>query len=89
LIKLEKLNECANDAFKEFLDIDEFYLIRANISTEKIHYPLYKKVLDSIVLPDAYLDQMYVSKYARHFYSEREINEFKAKWQKEKGSKTC
>lgn len=82
LIKLEKLNECANEAFKEFLDIDEFNLIRANISTKKIYYPLYKRLLDSIVLPDTYFNQMYESKYARHFYSDREINEFKVKWHK-------
>jgi hypothetical protein len=82
LIKLEKLNECANDAFKEFLDIDELNLIRANISTKKIYYPLYKRFLDSIILPDTYFNQMYASKYARHFYSDREINEFKAKWHK-------
>ena len=83
LIKLENLNECAHDAFKEFLNIDGFNLIRANIASEKAYYPIYRKFLDSIVIPDSYIDQMYTSKYAQHFYSEKEINKFKAKWCKE------
>lgn len=82
VLRLENLNECAQDAFKEFLNIDGFTLIEGNISSEKAYYPIYQKFLDSVVLPDFYVRRMYTSKYARHFYSEEEITKFKAKWSK-------
>jgi len=83
LIRLENLDECAQDAFKEFLGIDGFTLTNKNVAGDKPYRALYQRFLDSIVLPDSYLDRMYTSKYARHFYSEEEINKFKAKWRKE------
>ena len=80
LIRLESLNDCARDAFKEFLNIEGFTLMNENIGSEKAYAPLYKKLKDSIILPEAYVDRMYTSKYTRHFYSEEEIARFRAKW---------
>ncbi|MDY6876451.1 MAG: putative capsular polysaccharide synthesis family protein [Chloroflexota bacterium] len=80
LIRLESLNDCARDAFEEFLHIKDFTLINENIGSEKVYAPLYKEMKDAIILPEAYLDRMYTSKYARHFYSEEEIARFRAKW---------
>ncbi|HXV42375.1 MAG TPA: putative capsular polysaccharide synthesis family protein, partial [Anaerolineae bacterium] len=80
LIKLENLNDCAPRAFKEFLDIDGFTLVNTNIGSEKNYAPIYQKLKNSITLPDVYIDEMYKSKYARHFYSEAEIEKFKTKW---------
>ena len=80
LIRLENLNECARDAFKEFLNIEGFTLINTNIGGEKVYAPIYKKVKDSIVLPESYIARMYTSRYMRHFYSEEEIARFRAKW---------
>lgn len=85
LLRLESLNECASDAFREFLNLEDFNLIKANITDEKDDAAIYRKILDSIVLPDSYIDTMLTSKYARHFYSEEEINVFRAKWRKENG----
>lgn len=83
VIRLENLDECAHEAFKEFLNIDEFTLIGGNLSSDKAYHAIYRRFLDSIILPDSYVDEMYTSKYARHFYSEKEINMFRAKWRKE------
>jgi hypothetical protein len=80
LIKLENLTECAQGAFKEFLAIDEFTLIIANIGNEKIYAPIYKKLRNSIVLPESYLNEMYTSKYSKHFYLNAEIDGFRTKW---------
>jgi hypothetical protein len=80
LIRLENLNDCARDAFKEFLNIEGLTLINTNIGSEKAYASMYKKLKESIVLSDAYVDRMYTSKYMRHFYSEEEIAAFRAKW---------
>lgn len=80
LIRLEDLNECARDAFGEFLGITDFALINTNVGSDKEYASLYKRFRDSIVLPQAYVDRMYTSKYARHFYSEQEIATFRARW---------
>ena len=80
LIRLESLNDCARDAFEEFLNIEGFTLINVNIGGEKAYAPLYKKFKESIILPGAYVERMYTSKYMRHFYSEEEIARFRARW---------
>jgi len=80
LIRLEDLNECARDAFREFLGIADFALINTNVGSEKEYASLYKRFRDSIVLPQAYVDRMYNAKYTRHFYSAEEISTFRAKW---------
>jgi hypothetical protein len=82
VLKLENLNKCAQDAFKEFLNIDQFTLIEANISRGKAYYVAYEEFLDAVVLPAFYIEEIYTLKYVQHFYSEEEINAFKAKWYK-------
>ena len=80
LIRLEDLDRCAETAFKEFLDIDGFTLIRTNVASEKIYAPLYKEFKSRIRLSEDYINRMYDSKYARHFYSDEEIRGFCDKW---------
>ena len=80
LLRLENLNEVSERAFKEFLDIDNFSLVKANIARNKDYYSAYKDVVNAIELPDSYLDKMYTAKYTRHFYGDDEISRFKAKW---------
>lgn len=84
LLRLEDLNRCASQAFKEFLNIDNFTLIKANIATDKDYHATYRRLLQTISLPDSYLDKMYSSKYVKHFYSDEEIKSFRAKWRKKK-----
>lgn len=86
LIRLENLTECARDAFKEFLNVEDFSLTNTNIGSEKDYAPIYKKLKDSIRLPDSYIDEMYTSKYTRHFYSEAEIARFETRWRRNMGS---
>lgn len=80
LLRLENLSECAGDAFKNFLGIDGFQLVKDNIGSQKGYDTIYQGFLDSIVLPGSYVDKMYSSKYMRHFYSESEIEALKVKW---------
>jgi hypothetical protein len=80
LIRLESLNDCAGDAFREFLGIEDLTLINANVASTKVYAPLYRKFKKTVALPEDYVERMYTSKYMQHFYSEEEIAGFRAKW---------
>ena len=80
LMRLENLEECAQDAFKAFLNIENFSLLNRNIGSQKDYANIYQAFKDSIVFPESTLEKIYSSKYARHFYSEEEIKIFKNKW---------
>lgn len=82
LIRFENINQCSANAFREFLNIEDFALINANISSNKPYSLAYQKFLENIVLPDDYVNKMYTSTYVQHFYSEEEINRFRVKWRK-------
>ncbi|MFX0093605.1 MAG: putative capsular polysaccharide synthesis family protein, partial [Candidatus Hodarchaeota archaeon] len=79
LLKLEKLNECASRAFKEFLGIDEF-ILQNKIPVGRRYYQSYKKFVSIKMLPQSYIEKMYTSKYAKHFYTDTELNEYRKKW---------
>jgi hypothetical protein len=81
LIRVENLNGCAAEAFKEFLGIQDLVLINENIGSQKPYAALYRKFKESITLPESYVDRMYNSKYMQHFYSKEEIARFRTKWQ--------
>ena len=80
LLRLESLNQCAQQAFSEFLGIKNFTLENANVGSQKKYAELYRQVQKSIVLPESYLDTLYDSQFAKHFYSETELAAFRAKW---------
>jgi hypothetical protein len=82
VLRLENLDECARDAFQEFLGLEGFTLMKANVASEKPYYIIYRRFLDSAILPDSYLAEMYTSKYAQHFYSQEEISAFRARWRR-------
>jgi hypothetical protein len=82
LIRLENLGDCAAEAFKAFLDVDNLTLRSKNVGSRKDYADIYRTFRDSIVFPAVYLDEMYSSRFARHFYSEAEIERFRATWSK-------
>jgi len=80
LMRLENLNSCFTEAIKEFLNIDNVTLITQRVGGQKEYADLYQMFKDTICFPESYIDKMYSSKFARHFYSEAEIEQFRAKW---------
>ncbi len=80
LLKLEKLNECADEAFHDFLGIDNFKLVKTNVAESKEYAAAYQQFKEHLLLPDSYLDAMYSSPYMQHFYSPSEIAAFATKW---------
>jgi len=88
LIRLENLNDCAADAFRAFMDIDDFSLVQTNVGSEKIYAPLYSAFKQSIRLPESYLDRMYNAKYTRYFFTDEEIRGFRRNWKTEQMATT-
>jgi hypothetical protein len=80
LLKLESLNFCAKQAFKKFLGLEDFILIKSHTANEKKYSNIYGDFMNSMSISEEYLDKMYNSKYTQHFYSPEEIETFKEKW---------
>ena len=81
LIRLEDLNACVGHAMFEFLRLDDFKLYNSNISDEKDYAELYQAFKEK-PLPDEYLERMYSTRSARHFYSPDEREQFAKRWRK-------
>src|SRR5262249_47952622 len=63
-----------------FLGIQEFALCNANVSENKEYNDIYKAFVRSIMLPEDYLTRMYDSDFARHFYTDAELKDFRSRW---------
>lgn len=80
LLKLEQLDQSIARAFHEFMGIEHFHLVTSNLAESKEYATVYKAFRKRLVLPDDYLNQIYGSKLARHFYTPDEITAFRRKW---------
>jgi hypothetical protein len=65
---------------EDFLCIDGLTLAPKNIGSQKPYAATYRKFLDALELPEAYVNEMLDSKYTRHFFSPDEIATLRAKW---------
>ncbi|MBE9102932.1 putative capsular polysaccharide synthesis family protein [Vacuolonema iberomarrocanum] len=80
LIRLESLNSCYKDAFNDFMGLQDFELQSANMASDKVYKDAYTAFKEYLFLPDSYIDQMYNSRYAKHFYTDDELSQFSTKW---------
>lgn len=85
VLKLERLAECAKEAFRQFLNIDDFQIINRNVASRKIYAPLYDAFKKHVVIPESYIDKLYGSAYAQTFYDDEEIAAARSKWSKRQG----
>ncbi len=81
VIKLEALNVCFQPALREFLGVDVPALKPANVTTAKGYQELQTAFLHALTFSPEFLDEMYTSKYATHFYTEAERRAFRARWE--------
>jgi hypothetical protein len=79
VIRLEDLNSCASRAMLDYLGWEDFTLLNSNQSQEKDYVNLYNE-FKHLPLPSEYVDKVYDTKYAKHFYSESELKTFREKW---------
>ncbi len=81
LVKVETLNDKYKGALSSVFGKTPDKLVNTHLSAEEQPYAkIYKAFLKSVHLPEEYLDQMYNSMYAKHFYSADEINNFRERW---------
>lgn len=82
VMRLENLSSCYQTALSVFFgrDASGIDLARANVAEEKPYKRFYQEFSSWLVLPDDYLQRMYGTRYARHFYSEAELREFRKRW---------
>lgn len=77
---LEKLNDVI-DEIASFLNIPEFKLQNQNVGGEKWYSALYAEFKARYKPSSSMLDDLYESKAAKHFYSQKQLDIFRAKWE--------
>jgi len=80
VLRCELDDRIKEKAIADFLGLDEFEIIRTNVASEKSYATQYAEFKERIKIPPALLDQMYNSRFARHFYSSEELEQFRARW---------
>lgn len=65
---------------EELLGIEGLSLTPKNVGSEKPYAATYRKFLDTVELPEAYVNDMLDSKYTRHFFGPEEIASLRAGW---------
>lgn len=82
VIRLENLDTCFEEAINIFMGIEYVSLNNENDGAETEFGNWYARFKNEVCIPESYLSHMYSSKYANHFYTEKEIEEFSASWRK-------
>jgi hypothetical protein len=83
MVRTEDLDLAGARAIASFLDVPELRIERNELSAEPPYVDAQARFIEWIRIPDAYLDVMYGSRPARHFYSEPEIAAFRARWSRD------
>jgi len=80
LIRLEDLERCVRRAFRDAFAIPDMRVGRDNGADERWYRDLYRRFLAELVVPGSYLDEVYRSRFARHFYTPEELARFRTRW---------
>ena len=80
VIRFEDLARIGEEVISAFIQRPKFRLIEENIGANKSYADLYEEVRNTIRFPKSYLEYVYSSKYAEHFYTTEELNKFYQKW---------
>lgn len=86
LLRLEDLDRCGAEAMGGFLNCFNIRITKKNVGSAKPYADLYSRFKREIDLPTSYLDKMYGSKLAMHFYTLAELERFRARWSWKEGS---
>ncbi len=79
LIRTENLNQCAPEAFRKFLGIENFEMLKMNTGEESKAGNLYR-LFTKKSLPLEYVQWTYRFKLPRHFYTDAELDAFRRRW---------
>lgn len=83
VLKAEK-SQVWQEAVREFTGKEDFRMLdNANVAGQKLYAHLYQEVKETARLPQEYVDFYYRdNEKLRHFYTDEELEEFKAVWSK-------
>ena len=79
ILRLEDFDRVASPAVGEFLGLSGFTLLAKNVASQKRYHRLYERFKAEAVFPAAYVEGVYGSRYAQHFYSESERSLFRSR----------
>ena len=79
LIRLEDLDRVADSVMEKFLGLRDFKLYPSNIGDEKDYAEIYR-AFKATPLPLSYVEKTYQVQFARHFYTDEELQAFTRKW---------
>lgn len=79
VLRYDNLNACITPAMSEFLGLNNFTLLRANVTDDKEYRDLYRRFLET-PLPVDYVTQMYETSFAKHFWTDAERAALIARW---------
>jgi hypothetical protein len=79
LIRMEDLTACGPGAISRFLGLEDFKLINSNMGDDKEYADAYR-AFRRLPLPKSYVEEMYATKFANHFYTGQEIERFTRMW---------
>jgi hypothetical protein len=80
VLRTDRLGDTFTAAVEAFLGRPGIALLQRNVSAEKATGELYDEFRRRARLPEAYLDQMYNSRVARHFFDDDELAELRRLW---------
>lgn len=80
ILKLEVDDSIKESAIAQFIDKEDFRLIRSNVAKEKNYFQTYRDFILTLKLPESYVESMCNSEYTRHFYSDAEIESIRSDW---------
>ena len=82
LLRLENMNESMAAVVSNFLGLETLVFGRSNSASDKWYAELYRKFMETVTLPETYLDRVYGAQPVNHFYSTSEIAKFRERWEK-------
>jgi hypothetical protein len=83
VLRVEDLSRCFEASVREFLGLGqsvEIPMLRMNTASERRVLNAYRYASEKLRLGRTTCEQVYSSRYARHFYSDAEIGGFVARW---------
>ena len=81
VLRMEDISEVAPQALQRFLGIEGFKLKNSNVAGGKDYSNIYRRFSEEVKFPRDYLEQMYESKYMKHFYNPHEIEVAYSRWE--------
>jgi hypothetical protein len=81
ILRLEDLDRSLSRGVTEFLGLETpIEMVRSNVRADQERGAVYREVLSDFTIRESLCRKVYSSKYATHFYSASEIEQFVQKW---------